>query len=53
MATEILEKRLMERWVENGFDANQAALKTKNNDLPNAMFIENNSLDADLCLCFD
>ena len=47
---EILEKRLMERWIANGFDANQAALKAKNNDLPNAMVIENNSIKADYCL---
>ena len=49
---EILEKRLMERWRENGFDVNQAALKAKNNDLPNAMFIENNSMEADYNLYF-
>jgi pantothenate kinase len=49
---EILEKRLMERWRANGFDVNQAALKAKNNDLPNAMFIENNSMEADYNLYF-
>ena len=49
---EILEKRLMERWRANGFDVNQATLKAKNNDLPNAMFIENNSMEADYNLYF-
>ena len=49
---EIIEKRLLDRWAANGFDANQAALKLKNNDLPNAMVIKNNSLEADYCLCF-
>ena len=49
---EILEKRLMKRWRANGFDVNQAALKAKNNDLPNAMFIENNSMEADYNLYF-
>ena len=49
---EILEKRLIERWRANGFDVNQAALKAKNNDLPNAMFIENNSMEADYNLYF-
>ena len=49
---EILEKRLMERWRAHGFDVNQAALKAKNNDLPNAMFIENNSMEADYNLYF-
>ena len=49
---EILEKRLMERWRANGFDVNHAAHKAKNNDLPNAMFIENNSMEADYNLYF-
>ena len=49
---EIIEKRILDRWSANGFDANQAALKLKNNDLLNAMVIKNNSLEADYCLCF-
>ena len=49
---EIIEKRILDRWAANGFDANQAALKLKNNDLLNAMVIKNNSLEADYCLCF-
>jgi pantothenate kinase len=48
---EIIEKRLLERWVANGFDASQAAFKIKNNDLPNAIIIKNNSLEANYYLC--
>ena len=48
---EIIKKRLLERWAENGFDASQAVFKTKNNDLPNAIIIKNNSLEANYYLC--
>ena len=40
-----------ERWAANGFDASQEAFKTKNNDLPNAIIIKNNSLEANYYLC--
>ena len=52
VSQEIIEKRLLERWAANGFNADQAAFKTKNNDLPNAMIIKNNSLEANYCVCF-
>ena len=52
VSQEIIEKRLLERWAVNGFNADQAAFKTKNNDLPNAMIIKNNSLEANYCVCF-
>ena len=48
---EIIKKRLLERWAANGFDASQAVFKTKNNDLPNAIIIKNNSLEANYYLC--
>ena len=52
VSQEIIEKRLLERWAVNGFNADQAAFKTKNNDLPNAMIVKNNSLEANYCVCF-
>ncbi|MDC0604772.1 phosphoribulokinase, partial [Amylibacter sp.] len=52
VSKEIIEKRLLERWAVNGFNADQAAFKTKNNDLPNAMIVKNNSLEANYCVCF-
>ncbi|MDA8741442.1 phosphoribulokinase [Amylibacter sp.] len=52
VSQEIIEKRLLERWAVNGFNADQAAFKTKNNDLPNAMIVKNNSLEANYCVYF-
>ena len=52
VSQEIIEKRLLERWAVNGFNADQAAFKTKNNDLPDAMIVKNNSLEANYCVCF-
>ena len=46
--TEVLEQRLMERWLSYGFDEQSAREKAEKNDLPNALRIVRNSLAADI-----
>lgn len=47
---ETLEKRLMNRWLELGFTAEQAVLKVQVNDLKNARLVLEHSAVADLTL---
>ncbi|MDE0591468.1 phosphoribulokinase [Halocynthiibacter sp. C4] len=47
---EVLENRLIQRWIEHGFDSAAALKRAKMNDLPNAELVINNSVDADLTL---
>ncbi|MCV6822961.1 MULTISPECIES: nucleoside triphosphate hydrolase [Halocynthiibacter] len=47
---EVLENRLIQRWIEHGFDSPTALKRAKMNDLPNAALVVNNSVAADLTL---
>jgi fructokinase len=44
----VLRTRLMARWHTHGFSDDDAARKTNENDLPNALRIRDNRLPADL-----
>ncbi len=48
VSPEVLEGRLLARWLSFGFSAEAARLKAESNDLPNAMRVLENSLRADL-----
>ena len=43
---EALEKRLIDRWLEHGLDAEAAKTRALSNDIPNAHYVLENSLDA-------
>ena len=43
----VLEERLIQRWLDHGFDETGARRKTETNDLPNARRVIENSLQAD------
>jgi fructokinase len=45
-----LKKRLIERWLTHGFNQEDAEKKANSNDIPNAMRVVENHLDADLIL---
>lgn len=43
-----LEKRLIARWLENGFDHAGATARAQENDLPNARRMQQHSVSADM-----
>ena len=47
---ETLQKRLLNRWIDNGLSHEQASLRVQHNDLPNAHHVFNHSRRADLLL---
>jgi pantothenate kinase len=47
---EELERRLMQRWLDEGFSEAQARFKVWENDLPNAKTVQSNSRACDLAL---
>ena len=46
----ILEERLVDRWLQNGFDADSARSKAMENDIPNAVRVLNHRLPADIAI---
>lgn len=46
----VLRRRLMQRWREHGFSEQDARQKTEANDLPNALFVSDNAMSADLVI---
>ena len=46
----VLEKRLYQRWADQGLSRDQAAQKVLGNDLPNAKLVLDESLPADLTI---
>lgn len=44
----VLEKRLLERWLEHGLDAAAAKTRAMSNDIPNAHYVLDNSSDANI-----
>lgn len=47
---DVLEQRLLQRWLDHGFDAAAAWEKAQSNDLPNAQYVLDHSAPADLLL---
>ena len=45
---EILQKRLIDRWLKHGLAPAQAQLRANSNDIPNAQIVLNESVGADL-----
>lgn len=45
-----LRERLMTRWAQHGYSAEDAALKTDTNDLPNARAVAERALPADMVI---
>ena len=50
VSLEVLQERLVDRWVHNGHDAAGALARAKRNDLPNAQLVISNSLPAELVI---
>ena len=48
MFKEELRKRLIERWITQNLDVDDAIAKADANDLPNAELVINNSMTADI-----
>ena len=46
----LLRSRLMQRWKDHGFSCAEATRKTEDNDLPNARYVSEHLLPADLVL---
>ncbi|WP_380053896.1 nucleoside/nucleotide kinase family protein [Falsihalocynthiibacter sp. SS001] len=44
--TNILEKRLIQRWIDHGFSPKQAQTRAEQNDLPNARQVQEQSLES-------
>ncbi|MCJ8520060.1 pantothenate kinase [Pseudorhizobium tarimense] len=49
-AEEVLEERLMRRWLDLGMTGEEARRKVEENDLPNGRLVRTKSRDADLVL---
>ena len=47
---ETIEKRLIQRWLDHGLDAEAAALRARGNDLTNAKTVLTESRPADITL---
>lgn len=47
---EVLEQRLLQRWLDHGYNADEARQKAELNDLPNARTVVEQSSEADLIL---
>lgn len=47
---DVLEQRLLQRWLEHGYSAEEARQKAELNDLPNAQTVVEQSAEADLML---
>ncbi|OKH87995.1 nucleoside triphosphate hydrolase [Thalassospira sp. TSL5-1] len=43
----VLEQRLIQRWLDHGFDAETASRRALENDIPNARVVQNQSVGAD------
>ncbi len=43
----VLEQRLIQRWLEHGFDTQNATRRALENDIPNARVVQNQSVGAD------
>jgi pantothenate kinase len=50
ISLEVLQERLVERWMDNGHDAAGALARAKRNDLPNAQLVISDSLPAELVI---
>ncbi|MEO1748973.1 MAG: nucleoside triphosphate hydrolase [Pseudomonadota bacterium] len=48
--TEHLDKRLVQRWLENGLSEQAAQARAMSNDIPNALLVTANSAPADMTL---
>ncbi len=48
--TEHLDKRLVQRWLENGLSEEAAQARVMSNDIPNALLVTANSAPADMTL---
>ncbi|WP_404422319.1 nucleoside triphosphate hydrolase [Thalassospira australica] len=47
---DILEQRLIERWLNHGHDPQSARVKASGNDIPNARTVAQNSIPADITI---
>jgi len=45
--TQVIEKRLIQRWLDHDHTLEQAKARTRRNDLPNAKFVIENSIAAE------
>ena len=43
----VLEQRLIQRWLDHGFDTQNATRRALENDIPNARVVQNQSVGAD------
>jgi len=50
VSIEMLEKRLINRWLDHGLTKKAATKRALSNDIPNANFVNSNSLPADIIL---
>ncbi|WP_254655983.1 phosphoribulokinase [Sulfitobacter sp. 20_GPM-1509m] len=49
----VLRQRLLQRWTDHGHTQSEAAEKADSNDLPNATFVLENSLQCDVVVTMD
>jgi pantothenate kinase len=50
---EELERRLIQRWLDQGFSLDKAVRKARSNDIPNAFTVIENSSKADIVITSD
>lgn len=48
VSLKVLEERLIQRWVDHNHTPDEAKQRTNHNDLPNAKYVIDNSITADL-----
>ena len=46
----VLETRLIQRWIDHGYNADEAKARAQDNDIPNALYVLANSVFADITL---
>jgi len=50
LPVDVLEERLVKRWLDHGLSATEARARAQENDLANARLIARHSITADLCI---
>ena len=50
VSQEVLQARLMQRWVDQGYDLYGAQERAQSNDIPNAQLVVENSIPADMVI---
>jgi pantothenate kinase len=51
VSQEVLQARLIQRWLDQGYDLHGARVRALSNDIPNARLVAESSIPADMVVC--